>query len=77
VWQYLHFMKQRIVLIVVALLLLWLTYDLGYRSGYSRARQSVPVIVARDVNDSPQASTTVGQKDPYYKTANSIPESVR
>ena len=69
-------MKKRIVLSLIALLVLVLTYGLGYWSGLSHARKGVRVMVARDTSDSQQASGKA-EYEPYFTKQNPIPDRVK
>lgn len=69
-------MKKRIVLGLIAVLVLVLTYGLGYWSGFSRARRGVRVMVARDTSDSQQSSGKA-EYEPYFTKQNPIPGRVK
>ena len=69
-------MKKRIVLSVIAVLVLALTYGLGYWSGLSRAREGVRAMVARDTRDS-QRSSGKAEYEPYFTKQNLIPDRVK
>ena len=69
-------MKKRIVLSVIAVLVLVLTYGLGYWSGLSHVRKGVPVMVARDTSDS-QRSSGKAEHEPYFTKQNPISDRVK
>ena len=68
--------KKKIELSVLLMLLLLLTFGLGYWAGISRARKVASVIVAIDTADSKQSSGKSGY-DPYYSKQNAIPDRVK
>ena len=69
-------MKKRIVLSVIAVLVLVLTYGLGYWSGLSHARKGVRVMVARDTSDN-KRSLGKAEYEPYFTKQNPIPDRVK
>ena len=69
-------MKKRIVLSLIAVLVLVLSYGLGYWSGFSHARKGVRVTVARDTSDSQQSSGKA-EYEPYFTKQNPIPDRVK
>jgi len=69
-------MKKKLVLSLIAVLLLLLTFGLGYWSGFPQARKGVRVIVARDTSDSRQSSGKA-EYQPYFTKQNPIPDRVK
>ena len=69
-------MTQKIALSVVVVMLLLLTYGLGYWTGYSRAQKARRVIVAMDTTDSQQRSGKA-EYEPYFTKQNAIPDKVK
>ena len=69
-------MKKKIVSSLIAVLLLMLTYGLGYWSGFSQARKDVRVMIVSDANDSQQLSGK-SEYEPYFTKQNSIPDRVK
>ncbi len=69
--------KRKILLSVVVVLLLPLTYGLGYWTGFSHAQKRPRVIVAMDTADSQQQSPGKMGYDPYSTKQNPIPDKVK
>jgi hypothetical protein len=69
-------MKKKIVLSLIGVLMLVLSYGLGYWSGFSHARKGVRVMVARDTSDSQQSSGKA-EYEPYFTKQNPIPDRVK
>jgi flagellar basal body-associated protein FliL len=69
-------MKKKIVLSLIAVLVLVLTYGLGYWSGFSHARKAVRAMVARDTSDSQQSSGKA-EYEPYFTKQNPIAGRVK
>lgn len=61
---------------MLVVLLLPLTYGLGYWTGSSHAQKVPGVIVAMDTADSQQSSGRV-EYEPYFTKRNLIPDKVR
>ena len=68
-------MKKKIGLSVLLMLLLLLTYGLGYRTGFSHAQKGRRVIVALDATDSQQPSGK-GEYESYFTKQNPVPDRV-
>ena len=69
-------MRTKIVSSVVAVLLLLLSFALGYLTGYSHARQAPRIIIDRDTSDAGQGSAK-SVSEPYFTKRNAIPNEVR
>ena len=69
-------MKKKIALSVVLMLLLLLTYGLGYWTGFSRAQSRPRLIVGRDTADNQQSSLK-SEYEPYFTQQNRIPDKVK
>ena len=69
-------MRKKTALSVLVVLLLPLTYGLGYWTGFSHARKGPRVIVAMDTADS-QRSAGKAEYEPYFTKQNSIPDKVK
>ena len=69
-------MKRTISLSTFAVIVLLLTYGLGYWSGPSHAQRGLRVIMARDTGDSPQ-SRGKADYEPYFTRQNAIPDKVK
>ena len=68
--------NKKIALTVIFLLMLLLTYGLGYWAGFSRARKVPRVVVAMDTADTQQSSGKAGY-GPYFTKENPIPDKVK
>jgi hypothetical protein len=68
--------NKKIALNVLVLLLLPLTYGLGYWTGISHARKGSRVIVAMDTADS-QKSSGKAEYEPYFTKQNPISDKVK
>ena len=68
--------KKKIPLSVLVVLLLLLTYGLGYWTGFSHAPKGLRAIVAMDMADSQQSSGKA-EYDPYFTKQNPIPDTVK
>lgn len=68
--------KKKLVQSVLVVLLLLLTYGLGYWNGFSHARKGPHVTVARDTADSQQSSGKA-EYDPFFTKQNPIPDTVK
>jgi hypothetical protein len=69
-------MKEKITSSLVAVVLLLLTYGLGYWNGFSHAQKGVRVVVARDTSDRPQSSGKA-EYEPYLTRQNAIPDKAQ
>ena len=71
-------MKRTIRFAILGLLLLLLTYWLGYRNGFSNAQMTGRMIMARDASDMPPIN---GEHaviyDPVFSRQNAIPDKVK
>ena len=68
--------KKKIALNVFVLLLLPLTYGLGYWTGISHPRKGPRVIGAPDMADSQQSSGKA-EYEPYFTKQNPIPDKLK
>ena len=69
-------MRQKVVWGSVVVLLLLLSYVLGYWSGFTHAPRGGRVIVATDTSDSRQSSGKV-RHEPYSTRQNAIPDKLQ
>lgn len=67
---------KKIALSVLVVLMLLLTFGLGYWTGFSHARKAPRVIVAMDTADG-QSSSGQAEYDPYFTKQNQIPDRVK
>ena len=61
---------------VLVVLMLLLTFGLGYWTGFSHTQNASRVIVAMDTADSQQSSGKV-EYEPYFTKQNQIPSTVK
>ena len=68
--------KKRIAVSVLVVLMLLLTFGLGYWTGLSHAQKAPRVIVAMDTADSQQSSGKA-EYEPYFTKQNQVPGTVK
>ncbi len=68
--------KKKIALSVLVVVVVLLTYGLGYWTGFSHAQKGPRVIVAMDTADSQQPSGKA-EYEPYFTEHNPIPDKVK
>jgi hypothetical protein len=69
-------MKKKMLLSLTAVFVLSFSYCLGYWNGFAHARRGVPVVVSRDMGDSPR-SPGEAEYEPYFSRQNLPPDRVK